>query len=102
MPVMKTTPSLAEDVHFGPPNPFTNEPGIYNLELMQFEPIDAQGAFFQSFGWGNVYPYFVVGKQREQLFCAERIFGSTLQFNFSLKSKQEALAPFATNGKILG
>lgn len=80
--------------------PFSNTLGIYDLESWQWNPIDAQGAFFQGFGWGNEYPYFVVGKQNIHEFQAGKINGSDLRFNYSLKNKKEALAPFATDGEL--
>jgi len=82
--------------------PFVYQLGFYNLELLQWNPIDsdvAQGAFFQGFGWGNIYPYFVFG-QHERLFHAGKIAESTLNHSFTLENRKEALTPFATNGEL--
>ncbi|MDR1927142.1 MAG: hypothetical protein LBQ33_00710 [Oscillospiraceae bacterium] len=79
--------------------PFMDRLGIYDLTEMQWEPIVEQDAFFQSFGWGNVYPYIVFG-QHFRLFHAGRIAGSVLEFNYTLEDKQQSLGPFATNGDL--
>jgi hypothetical protein len=82
--------------------PFSLQLGVYDLDRFQWKSIDdadAQDAFFQSFGWGNVYPYFVFG-QHGRLFHAGKINEQKLYFNFTLDNEQESLAPFATDGEL--
>ena len=80
-------------------DPFSYSLGIYDLDLMKWTPIEAQNALFQSFDWGNYYPYYVVGQHNKLLFKAGKVEDSSLDFHFSLKNKAEALAPFATDGE---
>jgi hypothetical protein len=81
-------------------NPFNYRLGIYDLELMRWDEIDEQDAFFQSFDWGNVYPYVVFG-QNDRLFHAGKFTDTKLQFYFTLENKQQALTPFAADSNLL-
>lgn len=79
--------------------PFSNRLGIYDLEKMHWESINDQNAMFLSFDFGNVYPYFIFGQQG-RLFHAMKLVDSSLQFNdYTLENTQQAIAPFATDGK---
>jgi hypothetical protein len=80
--------------------PYEYQLGVYDLELMQWDSIDDGKTPVQGFGWGNVYPYFVVGQQYVNPFYAGKATDHILQFNFLLENEQEALVPFATNGEV--
>lgn len=81
-------------------DPFNNMLGIYDVDTQQWHPVDAQGAFFQSFDWGNKSPYYVVGQQHIFPFYVGKISNSSLQFHYVLENKNQSLCPFATDGKL--
>lgn len=80
--------------------PFSYTLGIYDTELFEWQPLKVENSFFQSFLWGNEYPYYVVGGQYKNNFQVGMLDDTSLNFYFSLKDKNEALAPFATNGEL--
>lgn len=80
-------------------NPFSYELGIYDLSTMEWSAIDAQGAFFQAFDWGNNYSYYVVGAQDTHDFHLGKAEKGSLTFYYSQNNKKQALTPFATDGK---
>lgn len=81
-------------------NPFNYKLGTYDLDAMEWKEINAQGAFFQGFDWGNVYPYFVVGAQNAYKFCAGKADNASLKFNYYMDNDVQALTPFAADGNL--
>lgn len=81
-------------------DPFSYKLGVYDSELMKWNEVDAQGGQFQSFGWGNVYPYFIVGSYNTQKYYAGKTDEATLRYYYSLGEEGAVLTPFATDGKL--